>query len=914
MKIEGFSVNSYYCRKSGNKGGVVILSKNELGSRHLTYSPSELCEDKVFEYCATKYIFRNFHVIIIGIYRSPNSDVNTFFKKLNILINDMMKKCTNIVIMGDININILQNSRETKELKNLLKSHGMVYLVDFPTRVCETTQTSIDNCLTNLPKKILTIEGIITHLSDHDAQVLEINTSETQNNLSNITCFKRHFSNDNKSLFLNLLSKESWCTVYNETVESKFDTFFNIFYYYFDISFPKTKTRLLKNSQGWINSDLIKNKNRILDYESHYRMSKDPQIKNLIKNEKKQYNSEINKTKQNYYNNMIKNSHNVCKTTWNIVNREINLKNTPLVNNISLSFNNILIENPETICNIFCDYYTNMVESKIIPSLDVAQSLEKIPFLSNDKNLSFIPRPITEEELDKLIIKLNNKYSTGYDEIPMPIIKCAKFYLLKPLTHIINSSFISGIFPERLKISKTKPLFKNGCSKNVENYRPLSLISSFSKLYEKVMVNQLVEFLEMNNLMDDDQHGFRVGRSVISAGIDFIESIIDSLDKSEKVVGVFMDLSKAFDSVCHKKLLDTLNNLGIKNRTLSWFESYLTDRKHFVEINHLNQYNQLTTTVSTLNTVKYGIPQGSILGPLLFLCYIKGLPNLNHFDKITLYADDINLKVSKLNYKDIEISSFCQLSSIQQYLAERNLLLNPIKTKYISFSLNNNKNNLLDSAICINDHTLIETNEVKFLGLTVDRQLNWNSHVDQICNRLASGIFALRKLSQICDTNTLKSVYFSLIHSHISFGIILYGSTTNKNLHKILIFQKQAVRIILNLDWFDSAKDSFQSLGILTVFSLYIFELILLVKRNFHSICALGDKHNYNTRFKKQPCFSTHNLKIFERKPSYAGIKYFNSLPPEIKNITDVNKFKSKLKLYLLNKPLYSLDEFFTPE
>ncbi len=145
----------------------------------------------------------------------------------------------------------------------------------------------------------------------------------------------------------------------------------------------------------------------------------------------------------------------------------------------------------------------------------------------------------------------------------MPIIKFARHYLLRPLTHVINSSFISGIFPDRLKVSKTKPLFKSGSTSNVENYRPLSMISSFSKLYEKIMAYRLTEFLENNSIFDDNQHGFRSGRSVLSASVDFIESIIDSLDKNEKVIGVFMDLSKAFDSICHTELLSTLSHIWV---------------------------------------------------------------------------------------------------------------------------------------------------------------------------------------------------------------------------------------------------------------------------------------------------------------------------------------------------------------
>lgn len=911
LKLQGFSVDSFYCRKVGNKGGVLIMSKNGFGKSHVTIPSCELCDDKIFEYCAVKYKFNAFHIIIIAVYRSPSSDVNVFLHRLNILITNMLKKCTHILIVGDININILQNSKSTTDLKTILKSHGMTYLVDFPTRTCSTTQTSIDNFLTNLPSNILGIEGLITNLSDHDAQVLKINDIGNVLTQRNITCYKRKFTDENKELFLKFLANEEWYDVYNADITVKFDIFFNIFYYYFDCSFPKVKSRVSNNHSKWINSELTKTKNNIVYLEENFRITKNKQLKTFIKDKKRMYNIDVNSAKKSYYDTLISNSGNACKTAWSIVNNEINVKNRTVKQNISLDHNNVLVERPETVCNIFCDYYTNLVDNQIIPNL-VQSDKTAIPIKSDFKLIrKFSPEPVSCDELDHILKNFKNKYSTGCDEVPMPIIKHAKHYLLKPLTHVINSSFISGIFPERLKISKTKPLFKSGNERNVENYRPLSLISSFSKLFEKVMANRFTAFLGKNSILDDNQHGFRPGRSVITASIEFIESIIDSLDKNEKVVSIFMDLSKAFDSVCHSKLLSNLSDMGVNDRTLSWFESYLTNRKHFVEISYLNAFHQISSARSQLSTVKFGIPQGSILGPLLFICYMQGLPKVAQFDKLILYADDISLKVSGKTVQHIEESSYCKLSSVHQFLLDKQLLLNPTKTKYINFCLRNNKKNSTETNIFIEDHYLDETEEAKFLGLRLDKNLNWNFHVEHVCNKMASGLFALRKLSPVCDAKTLKSVYFSLIHSHISFGIILYGSTSYSNLSKILILQKHALRIMLNLNWSDSVKDHFANLGIMTVFGLYIFELILFIKQNALSLAALGDSHSYNTRFRGLPSFHRHNLRIFEKKPSYAGIRFYNHLPIPIKNIDDLNKFKNKLKQYMLLKSLYSIEEFF---
>lgn len=850
-----------------------------------------------------------FSCILAGIYRTPRYNFErNFLFKLNILLGQILKKFTKVIIAGDININVLEESNSFRELELILKSHNMYYVVDFPTRVSKTKQSSIDNFLTNIVRSKVSVAGFITTLSDHDCQILDVSSFKDSINQSNVVhLFKRSFDNANMSTFNYFLSRETWNEVYQSSVGNKFDVFFSIFMHHFDACFPKNKSRQFLNKNNWINYELIQQKNDIVsDIKNQRNLYNN---RNNVQDRLKLFKKHVHVAKQKYYDKIVKESNNVVKTTWSIIKKEVG-KNDISNNNIFLDINDAVIQDPQVVSNVFNKYFTSIVDQQIIPNIMPNQSNS---FETNHKDKTFYFKPITEHELEDIILNFENKLSAGFDEVPITVIKYSKDFLLKPLVHLINSSFICGCFPAKLKLSKVRPLSKSSAAHDISDYRPLSLQSSFSKLFERVVQIQLMDYLQSNSLFDSEQHGFRKGKSVITAAIEYIESVINSIDRGEKVIGVFMDLTKAFDSVSHSKLIISLQNLGIKGRALSWFESYLSGRKQFVEITYLNNKNHRTTYKSECLSMKHGVPQGSILGPLLFLCYIKGLPTLVNStnSSMQIYADDINIKISGRSESEIEIMSFINLAEVSQYLNGKQLLLNSKKTKFVAFSAGRSKNNLTCSNIQVNGQCLDEVNNIKFLGLVVDNRLSWDGHVNYICSKIASGIYALKRMSYICSLDTLKSIYHSFIHSHIAFGICLYGSTSHYNMNKILVQQKCAVRIMSRLDWNVSAKPYFSKLDILTVFGQYIFDTVLYVHNNLSNIPKLGGPHQYSTRNRNAPLYLAHKLEIFRKKPSYSGIRFYNKLPSNIKNITNTNTFKKTVKKFILDKTLYSLEEYF---
>lgn len=915
INLANYKIISYYCRETARKGGVMVFCKTSIKNAKMFVLPAadKLCEDRQFEFCSIKCKFNKFELILIGLYRSPSSDVTEFFVRLNKLIEIMLTKTKHILIIGDVNINVLVDSNQHTELKNVLKRNGLAYFVNFPTRVTTNSQTAIDNVFSNLDKSKINVSGVVTFLSDHDGQVVElINLQNPDQNKKQITEWKRNFSKENVKTFSFLLQRENWLDVYLANPEIKYETFYGIFKYYFDLSFNARKIKKIHKHNEWL-TDELKQENFEINRElKTARQSNNRELYSKTKNKHKMYKKKLLARKKMYYDNKIAKSKNVAKTTWGIINSEVG-KHKDFKSDISLNFNGVKYADPKNVSNIFCNYFSNFAAA--VKNHSCTHQYSDPNLDTNCRDFLFRPTfhltPTNEKEVENVIGKLKPKNSVGFDEIPVSILKLIKKQISKVLSHLINSSFVAGNFPYLLKISKVVPVYKKGCTKDMTNYRPISILSNVSKIYEKIVYNRLIEFLEVNNLINKVQHGFRPNKSVITAAVSLIESIIESVDRGDETIGIFMDLSKAFDCVEHNLLLTKLSNLGIKGNSLNFIQSYLKGRNQYVEMKEITETQEMVKIRSDLKQMKYGVPQGSILGPLLFLCYINNISevltgtNNNH---LSLYADDSNLKVSAKSINQLETVANLEMKNINSFFNSCRLFLNVDKTKFVRFSTKQTTK-LVDPNILVNSFPIDQVNDTNFLGLKIDRFLSWEEHIRHVVKKVNSGVYALRQMSFISDVTTLKTLYHALIQSHIHFGLSLYGSTTKSNLDKLLILQKKSIRIILHLKQNESVKAHFKNLGILTIYSLYIYECICIFKNSQRdSLHKL--EHPYNTRHKLNIVTDHHNLEFYRKKPNYMGRKFMQFIPNNIQAEMDAVKFKKNLKKYMLNLCLYSVEEF----
>lgn len=412
-----------------------------------------------------------------------------------------------------------------------------------------------------------------------------------------------------------------------------------------------------------------------------------------------------------------------------------------------------------------------------------------------------------------------------------------------------------------------------------------------------------------NNLLFSNQFGYQKKKSTKLALINFINKCVDALEGGEAAIGCFIDLSKAFDTVNHKILLNKLVKLGIKGTVLNWFTSYLANRTHQTVIDFTRPGGQREQFASKLSYLQVGVPQGSILGPILFLIYINDIADYIPINSLTIFADDTSLFSRHKDLTLLEQENHILINELSQYFSELHLNINSKKSNYIFFSTDSKKRCMFREgvdapSVCLGEEFLETSETVDYLGVRLDGGLSWNDHVSKLANILSGNVFVLRNIATLNCLHLSRLVYFSLIESHLRYLIVLWGNSSKQNLMKIFVIQKRAIRAMLKLRPRDSCHQHFIDLSILTVPSLFMFESICYVKE--HNLIQ-PHNHDYNTRNRHLNPSIQHRLKLFEIKPEFVGLKLFSKLPQGIRDINDIKKFKTQLKSYLLKGCFYNL-------
>ena len=893
--IPGYkSVHNYRNNKKG--GGVSIFVKDNLSFVEI----DELNISNEHTECIAINVFlpnSNTHKTILGLYRQPRGNKNIFIESLDELITRHNLTRSDTIITGDFNICLLKEELcdMTKKFTDMLKSFHFYPLITRPTRIdYNNTLSVIDHIWVN--SSVSLNHGIIiADVTDHFPIFCTLSAPEyTINNLVKIRF--RDMSDTNYITFKNCLDSIDWGILLNSIdINEQTETFLGIIENHFDNCFPiKTKFVSPKRlSNPWLTQAILNSIN--MKHRLYKRVKQHTYDRNAYAVFRRTLTTVIRLAKQNYLKNKFDRCKHDTKQTWDIINNIIRPGNkNALIQKLILD--DTSLSKPSEIANAFNLHFSN-IGKKLKSALTVPSTLSYEQYLPPRNPHSLFLSPTTSMEVTQTIKKLKNKKQNLHSP-SVKVFKLNAENLAHPIASIFNNILNSSQYPNVLKTACVTPLFKSGDKNLLNNYRPISSLPVLNLVVEKLLHSRLCNFLDTFKLLSPCQFGFRKGFSTSDAVNEFLSNIYDSMKQNRYLAAVFLDLSKAFDTVSHDILLNKMDNYGIRGTANLLLKSYLSNRKQFVSVNGAKSDTQ---------DISIGVPQGSVLGPLLFLIYINDLPlTLTDLGAI-LFADDTTLYFSHSD-KDIlcqTVSS--ELNIINNWLLANFLTLNTDKTYYIIFSL---KSSAINTRITIGSKVLDRQTYGKFLGVFLDEKLTFKNHLNHLITKLSKIMGIFYKVKYSFPPEKLLQLYYSLVYPHLSYCILAWGKTNHSLLKSLSTIQKKYMRLITLSPPRSHTNPIFSSLKVLKLDDIYLLHSLVHMYKTMvlnkyplfkNSITMAQPHHNYSTRLVNLivPHFRVNKCK---QMLIYQCIRSWNYLPLYIKDMPNATMFKKACINFLLSR------------
>ena len=784
----------------------------------------------------------------------------------------------------------------TKKIKSLYELYQLSQLIDEATRITMTTSSLIDHIVTNTPEKISDSGVIHTGISDHSLvfAIRKISVIRKQENTVEI----RNMKNFDEEKFVAELLKQHWEYVYffAEDPNAMWEMWKKLFLEVLDKHAPLQHKKIRSKKVSWITSDI---KKLIFARDKLKRKAILTNLENdwlNYKTTRNKVNIELRNAKKDYYSSKIAGQKFDPKRAWKSINNLLGRQNKPtVVNELILDQNNFT--SPKDIAEGFNDYFSN-IGPNLASKID-SSNYNFETYVKNGKSEFAAFQPVTVSHVCRLLLGLSGNKATGIDKISCKIIKKAAPIISDSLTLIFNQAITLSSFPDEWKMAKVVPLYKNGQRNIPGNYRPISVLPAISKIMERILYDQLYDYLTKFELLSDSQFGFRKFHSTASALLDCTNDWYVNLDRKMFNLVVLIDLKKAFDTVDHQILLRKLELYGIKGQALTLLKSYLTNRK---------QKCQIKNSFSSERLIKCGVPQGSILGPLFFLLYVNDLPQCLNKTKPCLFADDTNLTASGDSITDVEIAANSDLENLRKWLIANKLSLNVAKTEFMLIGSKQKISNSHPNVV-IENKQIKQVYECKTLGVTVDQHLSWKSNIENICKKITAGISAIRRVKPFVDKETLISIYNAIVRPYFDYCCEVwdvFGETQSKRLQKL---QNRAARIILNMSNDVNHSIALCELGwepLKTLRKKAKAKMMykVLNKMGPKSLTNLFsykcEKTNYHLRdISTGLCLPKHRSNNMKNSFMYNGAKLWNSIPKEIRESKSLSSFRNKIAAHI---------------
>ena len=885
------------------RGGVCIYYKKCLPIQILHISKPSECIVLELDCNGKKLLFST-------LYRSPSQSLDEFENFLTDFEDCLSSMCSKnpdlITILGDFNAKSSNwwtgdnTSYEGLRIDSLTSFYGLEQLISEPTHIVNNSSSCIDLIFTSQPN-IITHSGVSSSL--HNNCHHQLTFAKFNLEIEYPPPYERvvwDYNKANTELIQRAIDLVNWENIFaNLDIESKIISFNDIIMNVFSNFCPSKTITCNDKDPPWLNEEiksLIKLKNEA--YKDYQNSNKSHFELNRWKTITIQLNESINIAKQKYYSDLSSklNDNSINrKKYWSILKSLWNGKKVPLIP--PLLCNNNFITDFKDKAEIFNNYFAD----QCTPFENNSQIPNEMSYVT-DKRIANID--FTFNDIFNLIKSLDIGKAHGYDNISVRMIKICGEPICRPLELIFRDCIRLGTFPEVWKKSNVVPVHKKNEKNAVKNYRPISLLPVCSKIMERLIFNSLHSFLHSNSLLLVNQSGFRSNDSCTNQLIAITHEIASSLDdkKSLEIRGVFLDMSKAFDKVWHQGLIYKLHTFGISSNLASLLTSFLTNRKQRVVLNG---------QVSKWKTIEAGVPQGSILGPLLFLIYVNDLSD-NLKSQVKLFADDVSLfsvvhdpilSANDLNH---------DLKMIKEWSFNWKMSFNPDPLKQAIEVLFSKKRNIVHhSDIYFNGNVVTRSNSQKHLGMILDDKIDFNEHISLKLSKARKGVGLLRTLAKYIPRHSLLTIYKCFIRPHLDYGDVVYDKPNNESFTKsIESIQYNAALAITGTIRGTSTEKLYQELGLEYLSSrrwfrrLSTFYKIFKTKSPFY-LYSLIPKINVNrsSRTKDNIPLLRTRTETFKNSFFPNAIEQWNKLDINIRESYSLPSFKKSLLKFIRPTP-----------
>ena len=839
--------------------------------------------------------------VICTVYRPPSTPLNFIDDLANSLIESLLSGL-DVIILGDLNCNLLQDNAESRALNDFCSTFNLTQLINQPTRATENGESLIDVVMTTNEKLIASNDVLMSTISDHNLVYISLKLKKPRIKPCYVTI--RSYTNYSADNFLRDLSYAPFHIIslfddFNDQV----DVFNELFLEVLSQHAPVKRVKIRSKPNPFITPEIRQLMRTRDQWRKLAGKTNDPFHWNGYRFFRQEVKREIRVAEKVHVRTQILDSNGNSNSIWKIINRCLPRKQQD-------SF--MASEDPTGLANELNDFFISVgsitaqkardlsLHHGLNVNLDVPTPLH----ISTDVSPElFVLHQVTENQVERVIRSLPSNKAPGMDKISSRILKDSLPSTLTTITHIVNNSFVTNTFARAWKTAEVTPILKCGNPDVPNKYRPISLLPIVSKVTERLVHGQLMEHLIRNNKLAAHQSGNRKLHSTETALLYVTDQLLQAMDNKKVSIMVLLDMSKAFDSIRHDILLSKLQNLDFSQGALNWFQSYLSNRQQCVRIGD---------AVSKVLPLEFGVPQGSILGPVLFTIYVNDLLSVPKRCLSASYVDDCKLYLS-FSPAELPTSILAlneDLTRISQWCCKNSLLINPDKTKVLAVGLPQLLKKLSSFSITLFDKEITPVPVVKDLGVLLDTHLSYNQHITEIASKCLFKLYQINRIKHLLDRKTLLLVINSFVFSKLQYCSTVWSNTSSSNIDKLQKVQNFAGRIILGLRKYDHISDGLRSLKWLPIREKLILNDATMMHKCINKLVLdyLADMfksrsqvHNRQTRASGALDIPLCRLLTGQRSFAFRGAKLWNSLNDNIKSLKCPRNFRRHLANVLLS-------------